>query len=108
MREVNVISAPALKHLIDSGRSITLIDVREPSEYALCHIAGSRLIPLGELANHIDELDVNAQYIIYCHIGERSAYAVAYLTKCGFKNVRNLQGGIDAWAEKVDSSMPRY
>jgi len=108
LRELNVISAPALKHLIDTGRSITLIDVREPSEYALCHIAGSRLIPLGELANHIDELDVNAQYIIYCHRGERSACAVAYLKKCGFKNVGNLQGGIDAWADTVDSSVPRY
>ena len=82
MRELNVISAPALKHLIDTRRSIILIDVREPSEYALCHIAGSRLIPLGDLTNHIAELDVMLS-ISYTAIqaNEAPRGAVAYLKK---------------------------
>ena len=93
---------------MDHGRRVNLIDVREPSEYALCHLDGSNLFPLGDLTSRIAELDVNAEYIVYCHTGRRSLWAVEYLKKRGFKKVRHLQGGIDAWAEKVDSSMARY
>ena len=93
---------------MDDRRPVNLIDVREPSEYAICHIDGSTRIPLDDLPSRIAELDVNAEYIVYCHTGRRSAWAVEYFKKCGFEKVRNLQGGIDAWAESVNSSMARY
>lgn len=108
MNEENDITVSDLKRLIDATQSVSLIDVREPNEYALCHIEGSRLIPLGELRHHVTELDINTEYVVYCHTGQRSAWVVRYLRRCGFNHVRNLQGGIDAWAKKIDSSMARY
>jgi len=108
LNEQDVITVSALKYLMDNRRPVHLIDVREASEYALCHIDGSKLIPLGDLTSRIADLDVNAEYVVYCHTGHRSAWAAEYLKKCGFKKVRNLQGSIDAWAERVDPSMARY
>ncbi len=108
MSEQGVITVSELKRLINDRQTVNLIDVREPGEYALCHINGSRLIPLGELTRRITELDINAEYVVCCHTGHRSAWAVGYLKKCGFNKVRILQGGVDAWAKSIDSSMTRY
>jgi adenylyltransferase/sulfurtransferase len=102
------IAAKELKRLIDSGAHFTLIDVREQNEYDLCHINGSRLMPLSQLRSRVKELDVTNEYVLYCHTGERSGRAVNLLSQLGFKNVKNLEGGIDAWAAEIDRSMPKY
>jgi rhodanese-related sulfurtransferase len=85
-----------------------ILDVREPHEYEICRINGSKLIPLGDLPTRINELDTADDIIVHCHHGMRSLQATRFLRHMGFKRVKNLGGGIDAWAEKHDTSMPRY
>ena len=97
-----------LKQMIDQKRKFVLVDVREPSEFAICKIAGSRLIPLGAVAERANELDTADEIVVHCHFGGRSAKAVALLQKMGFKKVKNLKGGIDAWSTEVDPKCPRY
>jgi len=108
LEDQHVISVSELNSLFGKRQSVNLIDVREPTEYALCHLDGSVLIPMGELPRRISELDVHAEYVVYCHTGQRSALAVEYLKRRGVVKARSLQGGIDAWAELVDPSMARY
>lgn len=105
---VREIGALELKRLMDSKEDITVLDVREPFEHELCRIEGSKLIPLGELRLRIGELNRSADTVIYCHVGARSARAVELLSSEGFSRVRNLKGGIRAWAEEVDPRMPIY
>jgi molybdopterin/thiamine biosynthesis adenylyltransferase/rhodanese-related sulfurtransferase len=105
--EFNVTS-PALKASIDRGEKIVLVDVREPYEYDLCHLEGAQLLPLGQLPARIGEFDKGQEIVVYCHVGVRSTQAVAFLRRSGFSNVRNLLGGIDAWAREVDPRTPRY
>lgn len=102
------VTARELKAAIDEGRKLVLLDVREPYEYALCHLESSTLIPVDQLAHRLKELNLNDEIVAYCHIGIRSTGAVSLLRENGFTNVRNLQGGIDAWAVQVDPKMPRY
>lgn len=97
-----------LKRSIDNGPRPQLLDVREPFEYQLCHITGSKLIPLGQLPQRANELDRKKPIVAYCHTGRRSARAVEMLSSMGFRDVRNLKGGIAAWADQVDRSMTRY
>jgi len=97
-----------LKASIDAGRKPILLDVREPFEHALCHLESSTLIPVDQLSHRLKELDLNDEIVVYCHVGIRSAGAVSLLRKNGFTNVKNLTGGIDAWAVQVDPEMPRY
>lgn len=95
--------------LADSSRAAPLLlDVREPHEYALCHIAGSLPLPLGELPARVGELDQNAEIVAICHHGMRSFRAGSFLEQAGFAHVYNLQGGVDAWAHDVDPAMARY
>jgi sulfur-carrier protein adenylyltransferase/sulfurtransferase len=108
MEEPPEITALQLKRLIDSGARINLIDVREANEYAFCHINGSRLVPVREIPMQSKEFDREEEYVFYCHIGERSAWAVNYLRHLGFRKVRTLKGGIDQWAAEIDPSTPRY
>ncbi len=102
------ITVKELKRLLDSGSQVNLIDVREPYEYEFCHIDGSRLIPVGQVLNRISEFHPNDEYVFYCHVGERSGSVVNLLRQHGFKKVKNLKGGIDAWALEIDPSLPRY
>jgi adenylyltransferase/sulfurtransferase len=97
-----------LKALLDGGGAPILVDVREPYEYDICRIKGARLIPLGELPSRAGELDRGDEIVVYCHVGVRSTQAASFLRRSGFSNVRNLQGGIDAWACEVEKGMPRY
>ncbi|MEW6543140.1 MAG: rhodanese-like domain-containing protein [Nitrospirota bacterium] len=97
-----------LKDRLDKGETLCLLDVREPWENSLAKIAGSVLIPLGTLPQSLDRLDREAEIIAYCHHGMRSADATGFLLQQGFKNVKNLVGGIDAWSLQVDPSVPRY
>lgn len=101
------ISVEDLKKLRDESASFTLIDVREPHEYEICHLDGE-LIPLGTLAGHLDELDRGAHIVVHCRSGGRSANAVKAMRSAGFSNVWNVNGGILAWIERVDPSLTRY
>jgi len=87
---------------------IKVIDVREPDEYQIAHIDGVPLIPLSELAKRFTELDPNQQYYIHCKSGVRSMKALHFLREQGFKYLKNVKGGIDAWAEEIDHSVPKY
>jgi molybdopterin/thiamine biosynthesis adenylyltransferase/rhodanese-related sulfurtransferase len=101
------VTAEQLKHELDAGEDVFILDVREPHEYQICNLGG-HLIPLGELPRRAHELDSSREIVAHCHIGARSAKAVAFLRHAGFRKVRNLAGGIRAWAERVDSAMPKY
>jgi len=96
-----------LKRRLDSGEDLFVLDVREPHEYHSCNIYG-HLIPLGELPKRVHELDSSREIVAHCRSGVRSAKAVNFLRQAGFKKVHNLAGGILAWADRVDPSMPKY
>jgi sulfur-carrier protein adenylyltransferase/sulfurtransferase len=106
--DVPGITAEAFAAGLQSGCQFKLIDVRERREYDIAHIPGAMLIPLGELPSRLSELDSSLDYVVTCHRGARSNQASALLREAGFDHVRILQGGIDAWAERIDTSMPRY
>ena len=97
-----------VKQKIDRGDKFVLIDVREPHEYQICRIPTSVLIPLGDLPKRLNELDKNAEIVAHCKSGVRSGKATNLLRENGFKNVRNMKGGILAWSDKVDPSVPKY
>jgi molybdopterin/thiamine biosynthesis adenylyltransferase/rhodanese-related sulfurtransferase len=102
------ISPHELKRRMDAGERFELIDVREPFEYEIAQIDGAKLIPLGEIAERLDELEREQPIIIHCHSGMRSAQAVRLLQQRGFAKVYNLEGGIDAWSDQVDPNVPKY
>lgn len=97
-----------LKSRLDRGEPIRLIDIREPHEWDICHLAGARLIPPGEFHERVSELDSAEDIVLYCKDGGRSAAALRILMDAGFARAANLEGGLDAWAEQVDSGFPRY
>ena len=101
------ISVHQLKERIEKGEKVFLLDVREPYEYKVANLSG-HLIPLGQLADRVQELDREKEIVVYCHHGNRSAFAVQFLKNEGFESVLNLAGGIDAWSQEVDSKMPKY
>jgi molybdopterin/thiamine biosynthesis adenylyltransferase/rhodanese-related sulfurtransferase len=104
--EVPEISVEELKKKLDNG-GVSVLDVREPHEYEVANI-GARLIPLGELPERLIELDQNETLAVYCKTGARSARAVKLLKEAGFENVYNVRGGITAWSEEIDPSVPKY
>lgn len=101
MSEVPHIHAEDLKQRLDVHDDVFILDVREPDEYRAGNIGG-HLIPLNDLPKRLDELDPNRETVVHCRSGVRSAKAVEFLRAQGFHNVKNLIGGILAWAEKVD------
>ncbi len=107
-QELAEVEPRALKAELDQGRRVLLLDVREPAEYQICRISGAKLIPLGTLPDHLKELDSAEDIVVYCHSGVRSGNATQFLRSAGFKRVRNLKGGIRAWTDDVDKSLPRY
>ena len=102
------VSAAQLKGVIESGRPITLLDVREPHEWEINRIEPARLTPLSQFEQFIPELDPNAEIYLYCYKGKRSLTALKQLQEKGFKHLHSLSGGIDQWAADVDPDMPRY
>jgi sulfur-carrier protein adenylyltransferase/sulfurtransferase len=102
------ISVQELKRKMDARETLELIDVREPFEFEIARIDGAKLIPLGEIADRTDELQHEQTIVVHCHSGRRSAQAVRLLQQRGFTNVYNLEGGIDAWSDLIDPSVPRY
>jgi molybdopterin/thiamine biosynthesis adenylyltransferase/rhodanese-related sulfurtransferase len=106
--DVPAISVHDLKRKRDAREAIQLIDVREPFEFEIARIDGAKLIPLGQLADRLHELEQNGHTVVHCHRGTRSAQAVEMLRRAGFTDVYNLEGGIDAWADEIDSAVQKY
>jgi len=97
-----------VKAKIDRGEKFQLIDVREPQEWQIGHIEGAKLIPLGELPKRVNELDSAVEIVAHCKSGVRSAKACDFLRQAGLKKVSNMTGGILAWSDKVDPTVPKY
>ena len=96
-----------LKTRLDRGDDLFILDVREPHEYQICNLNG-HLIPLGDLPKRVSELDSSREIVAHCRSGKRSADAVEFLQKAGFKKIWNLKGGILAWSDEVDPTVPKY
>ena len=101
------ITVEELKQLRDADKQPFLLDVREPHEYQICNLGG-HLIPLNDLPKRVSELDSSREIVVHCKMGGRSAKAVDFLRQSGFTKVKNLTGGINAWAEKIDPKVPKY
>jgi adenylyltransferase/sulfurtransferase len=103
-------TATELSRRLESGDGITLVDVREPHEWEIGNLGGhgATLLPLGSLLDRMNELNTADEIVLYCRTGNRSAQALAQLRDAGFAKLWNLEGGLLAWSEDVDPSMPRY
>ena len=97
-----------LKQRLERHELLVLLDVRQDWETRLCRLDNALHIPIEEIELRSDELDPAAEIVVYCHQGVRSAAVAEYLRQLGFKNVKNLVGGLDAWARTVDPTMRRY
>jgi len=103
------ITATELKQQLDNRRDFQIIDVREPFEFEIARIAGTRLIPLGQVAARMSEIDQSRETVVHCKAGVRSAKAIAALKEAGFQGrLINLKGGITAWSDEVDPTVPKY
>jgi sulfur-carrier protein adenylyltransferase/sulfurtransferase len=102
------ITAVELKQRLDRGDDLKIVDVREPNEYQINRIAGSVLIPLGDVPKRYNELNPDDEIVVQCKMGGRSAKAADFLRSVGFKKVLNLKGGILDWIDKVDPTQPKY
>jgi adenylyltransferase/sulfurtransferase len=105
--KVPEIAPRELKARLDRGDDLFILDVREPHEYQICNLKG-HLIPLGELPRRVHELDSSREIVAHCRSGKRSAEAVDFLRKAGFRKIHNLKGGILAWSDEVDPAVPKY
>ncbi len=126
--QVPEITPRELKARLDRGDDLFILDVREPHEYQICNLKGhllplgelrepheyqicnlkGHLLPLGELTRRVHELDSSREIVAHCRSGKRSAEAVDFLRKAGFRKILNLKGGILAWSDEVDPSVPKY
>jgi sulfur-carrier protein adenylyltransferase/sulfurtransferase len=97
-----------LKQKLDNADKFVLLDVREPFEWDICHLDRAKLIPLGQLPSRMSELDSADEIVVHCKSGVRSAKAVRMLQEAGFAKLHNVEGGIAAWADEVDASVPKY
>ena len=94
--------------LDDPKLGIKVVDVREPDEYQIAHINGATLLPLSSLQERFTELDPNTQYYIHCKAGVRSMKALQFLRQQGFKSLKSVAGGINAWSDEIDPAVPKY
>src|SRR5713226_4510525 len=106
--KVPEITATEVKKMMDERRPFVLVDVREPQEYQIARIPGSKLIPRATLPERLHELSTADDIVVHCKSGQRSAQAVELLMKAGFRKIHNLRGGVLAWADQVDPTMPKY
>jgi len=103
------ISVAELKSMRDAGQEFTMLDVREPWEFEVARIAGSKHIAMGDIpARFNQELDPEDHIVVVCHHGVRSMNVTAWLRQQGFEKVQSLRGGIDRWSREIDSSVPLY
>lgn len=107
MNEIGQFDPEELKARLDRGDDLSVLDVREVEELAIAAFPSAIHVPMGEIQARIAELDPNAEWVVVCHHGMRSAQVAMYLAGMGFK-VANLNGGIDRWSLEVDPSTPRY
>ncbi|MBU6427954.1 MAG: rhodanese-like domain-containing protein [Cyanobacteria bacterium REEB65] len=105
---IEPLSCRELHGLLEGNAPPTVLDCREPFEWDICHLEGSRLIPMRSLPSSLASLDPAAAIVVLCHHGPRSQRACEYLRNAGFSHVRWLEGGIDAWARSIDPTMARY
>lgn len=105
---IHDMDAVALAARLKEDHPPVLLDVRERWEYDRAKLPNAKLVPLAQLQEHVGELDANAEYVVYCHHGGRSAMAAQFLKAQGFAHVVNLEGGIDGWSLEVDESVARY
>ncbi len=102
------ITAGELSRRLGGGAPLLLLDVREPHELEISHLEGARNIPLGELAARLSDLDSAQEIVLFCKMGSRSRRALELLVSAGFRKVKHLKGGINAWAKEVDTNLPVY
>ena len=102
------ISPELVNEMIESGEDLILLDIRDDWEWEKAHLEGAIHIPLDELSGRMTELDPRSETIVYCHHGERSVDGCLVLWEHGFRKVRSLTGGIEAWSELVDPTVPKY
>ena len=102
------IEAVDLAKRLKQGNHLRLLDVREPHELQISHLDNATLIPLGQLAARLSELDTAEEIVVFCKAGTRSSRALELMVSAGFRKIKNLKGGINAWARQVDPSMPIY
>ncbi len=108
MVEPGEIAPRTLKHRLERGEPLVVLDVREPEEIAIASLAGALHIPMGDIPSRIGELDPDSEIVVVCHHGLRSAQVAGYLARMDFERVLNLAGGIDAWSMEVDQLVSRY
>ena len=108
MAEIGELEPAELKGRLDRGDSVIVLDVREPEEIRLAAFPNAVHIPMGEIPSRLAELDPDAEWVVVCHHGIRSAQVAMYLARNGFERVSNLSGGIDEWSLTVDPATPRY
>jgi adenylyltransferase/sulfurtransferase len=107
--QIPQITAKELKQRLDNGEELQIIDVREAHELAVAKMPDTIHIPLGQIVSRMSEIDPNKETIVHCKMGGRSAMAIAALKQAGFTgNLTNLAGGITAWSNDVDPSVPKY
>ncbi len=97
-----------LKAYLDNGEQPLLLDVREPWEFQICHVAGSRLVPMRKIGQQIGTLSPSQETVLICHHGIRSRQVGYFLENAGFTHLINLTGGVQAWAQDIDLNMPTY
>ncbi len=97
-----------LKAYLENAGQPLLLDVREPWEFQICHIAGSRLVPMRKIPQEIETLEPSQETVLICHHGIRSRQVGYFLENAGFTHLINLTGGVEAWAKEVDPNMPTY
>ena len=102
------VTVEELKARLDEQGGVFILDVRDPPEYEICRIPGSTLIPLGDLPTRLQELEGRDEMVVHCKSGVRSAKAVRLLHDAGFKNARNLRGGMLRWIDRIDPTLPKY
>src|SRR5271163_3038512 len=103
------VTVQEMKRALDDPKlGIKVLDIREQFEYDIAHIDGVPLLPMSELQNRFTELDPNTQYYLHCKVGSRSLSAVDFLREQGFKYVKSVKGGINAWSDEIDRNVPRY
>ena len=104
------IDVQTVKALLDDGEDFLFLDCREPHEYDLCQIDGATLIPMGQIPGQLGSLEPHRQkrVVVLCHHGIRSLTAAGWLRQQGFERAQSMTGGIDAWSNLIDSSVPKY
>ena len=108
MRQLNPRELNDLLTTLPPDEQPLLLDVREPWEFAICHIEGARLLPMRQIPSALDQFDKHVPVVVICHHGIRSEHVALYLEYRGFTAVHNLRGGVDGWARDVDPQMATY